>query len=395
MNRLMAGWLVVVVAASVSVAALGSADEPRTREPSGKVTLLRVPNDGIQPQTAVDAKGTVHLIYFAGEPRGGDIFYVRSSDGQRFSKPLRVNNQAGSAIAIGTIRGAHLAVGKGGRVHVAWMGADKAEPRGPSKSAPMLYTRLDDAGTAFEPQRNVIQKAHGLDGGGSVAADDEGNVYVAWHAPEPDTRGEENRYVWVARSTDEGKTFSREEKANTDPTGACGCCGMGCFVDKKGTLFVLYRSASEVVHRDMYLLASTDKGSSFRGEKIHPWEVGTCPMSSMAFTEAAKGTVATWETDGQVYFSLRDRSTGKLASPVAAPGTAKGRKHSVVACGPSGDTLMVWTEGTGWNRGGSVAWQVFGKDGKPTDQKGRVAGVPTWSLVAAFVRPDGGWTILY
>jgi DNA-binding beta-propeller fold protein YncE len=43
----------------------------------------------------------------------------------------------------------------------------------------MLYARLDDAGTAFEPQRNLIQVAAGLDGGGSVAADQAGNVYVA------------------------------------------------------------------------------------------------------------------------------------------------------------------------------------------------------------------------
>lgn len=47
----------------------------------------------------------------------------------------------------------------------------------------MLYTRLNDAGDGFEPQRNVIQKRPGLDGGGSIAADAEGNVYVAWHAP--------------------------------------------------------------------------------------------------------------------------------------------------------------------------------------------------------------------
>ena len=33
----------------------------------------------------------------------------------------------------------------------------------------------------FEPQRNLMQETFALDGGGSVAADAEGNVYVAWH----------------------------------------------------------------------------------------------------------------------------------------------------------------------------------------------------------------------
>src|SRR5262249_125182 len=41
----------------------------RPASSSGQVKLLRVPNSGIQPQTVVDGKGVVHMIYFAGEPR--------------------------------------------------------------------------------------------------------------------------------------------------------------------------------------------------------------------------------------------------------------------------------------------------------------------------------------
>jgi hypothetical protein len=388
-------WAVGALLASVSGVPLGRADEPRPKATAGKVTLLRVPNGGIQPQTAVDGKGVVHLIYYAGDARGGDIFYVRSDDGDLFSRPLRVNSQPGSAIAAGNVRGAHIAVGKNGRVHVAWMGSQKAEPRGGGKASPMLYARLNDEGTAFEPQRNVIQSAVGLDGGGSVAADGAGNVYVAWHAPEPGTKGEDNRCVWVARSTDEGKTFAREERANKEPTGACGCCGMRAFADSKGVVYVLYRSATEDVHRDTYLLASTDGGAKFQGEKIHPWRIAACPMSTAAFSESGGDTLAAWETDGQVYFTRIDQRTRKPSPPVAAPGTAKGRKHPVVAGGASGETVLVWTEGMGWNRGGSVSWQVFDKKGEPTAEKGRAAGVPTWSLVGVFARPDGGWTIVY
>jgi hypothetical protein len=66
-----------------------------------------------------------------------------------------------------------------------------------------------------------------------------------------------------------------------------------------------------------------------------------------------------------------------------------------VAADARGQTILVWTEGVGWDHGGSVAWQVFDKDGKPTAEKGRSDGVPTWSLVAAFARPDGGFMIVY
>jgi hypothetical protein len=361
-----------------------------------KVTLVRVPDRGIQPQCVVDTKGVLHLIYFKGDPGAGDVFYVRSEDGGvTFSKPQRVNSKPGSAIAVGNIRGAHLAVGKKGRVHVAWMGSAKAEPKGPLDASPMLYTRLNDKGTAFEPQRNVIQSAYGLDGGDSVAADDAGNVYVTWHAPEPNAKGEGNRCVWVARSTDDGKTFAKEKRAYAEATGACGCCGMRAFADSKGALYVLYRAAKDDVHRDMYLLTSTDKGTRFRGDKVQEWRTENCPMSSAAFGEKNGSVFAAWETKGQVYFSRIDQETGKRSAPIAAPGETSKRKHPVVAGNARGETILVWTEGMGWNKGGSLAWQVFDKAGKPTAEKGRADGVPTWSLVAVFARADGGFNILY
>src|SRR4030088_2976135 len=61
-----------------------------------KAAVLRVPDHGIQPQVAVDAKGVVHLLYYKGEAGGGDIFYARSEDGVHFKHPLRVNSQSGS-----------------------------------------------------------------------------------------------------------------------------------------------------------------------------------------------------------------------------------------------------------------------------------------------------------
>ena len=163
-------------------------------------SAVRVPGGGIQPQVQADDHGRVHMIYFTGDPARGDIYYVRSDDGgSTFSTPLRVNSQPQSAIAIGTVRGPHLALGKNGRVHVAWMGSDRAVPKIDGKAVPMLYTRLNDANDGFEPQRNVIQKYAGLDGGGAVAADSEGNVYVAWHAPRSQAN-EADRHVWVSRS---------------------------------------------------------------------------------------------------------------------------------------------------------------------------------------------------
>ena len=121
------------------------------------------------------------IRYFVGEPRCGNLYYVRSSEyGTSFSTPIRVNSQAGSAIATGTIRGGQLAVGRGGRVHVVWNGSDQAKPRGllntasGTAEATFLYSRSNASGTAFAPQRALAQRSAGVDGGGSIAADGAG-----------------------------------------------------------------------------------------------------------------------------------------------------------------------------------------------------------------------------
>jgi hypothetical protein len=74
--------------------------------------------------------------------------------------------------------------------------------------------------------------------------------------------------------------------------------------------------------------------------------------------------------------------------------TVKG-KHPVAAVNKAGETLLVWTEGTAWQRGGAVAWQLFSTDGKPTGTAQRRDGVPTWGLAAVVAEPDGAFTILY
>jgi len=372
------------------------------KDTQGRIRFYRVPNAGIQPQVALDNKGALHIVYYTGDARHGDLFYARSRDsGASFSSALPVN-EGGSAIAVGTIRGAQLTVGKAGRVHIAWNGSNDAGPLNPDSGkpgAPMLYTRLNDAGDAFEPQRNLMLHSFGLDGGGSIAADKNGDVYVTWHgigeseAKGTGKEGEARRRVWVTKSGDDGKTFSTEAKAWAQETGACGCCGMKTFVDRKGGVYALYRSATESVHRDIYLLSSNDHGRTFQGKLLHKWNINACPMSSMDFAENENTVVAAWETGGQVYWT---RITGGSTSdPIAAPGEGKGRRHPRLAVNHRSEVLLAWTEGTGWQRGGSLACQLYDGAGRPTAETKRLPGIPTWSFAVTIAAPDGGFSVLY
>ena len=111
---------------------------------------------------------------------------------------MKVNAIAGSAVAMGTIRGPHIALGKYGRVHIAWNGS-QAGGGSPHHGSPMFYTRMYIDGSGFEKERNLMTWTTALDGGGSVAADGKGNVNVVWHAaPKDSPKGKNVRGVFVA-----------------------------------------------------------------------------------------------------------------------------------------------------------------------------------------------------
>jgi len=358
------------------------------------VRVLRLPDGGMQPQTATDAAGIVHLVYLAGDPGAADVFYARLAPGaESIAQPVRVNDRRGSAIATGTVRGAHIALGRDGRVFVAWMGSKEAEPRAPGGAAPMLVARTESPGGRFEPERNVLQHAVGLDGGGSIAADGAGNVYVVWHGGAPG-RGEVARRIWMARSRDDGRTFASEVAVDPGATGVCGCCGMRAFADAAGRLYMLYRAATEEVHRDMVLLRS-EPGGAFASARVSEWNIKACPMSTASIAPAGARVLGAWESQGQVYFGTLGSRSGETPQSIVAPGESGKRRHPAVAGNERGETLLAWTEGTGWQRGGRLAWQLFDAAGRAIGPMAETPGVPVWGLPAVAPQPGGGFVLVY
>jgi len=394
-----AGFVIGSSGCAAQTEAVAQDDAPAQVE-APRVALLKTPDGGIQPQAALDSKGVLHLIYYKGKPMAGDVFYVRRKpDEAAFSAPLRVNDRPDSAIAMGTIRGAQITIGQNDRVHVVWNGTNGAEPQGAGGN-PILYSHLNDTSTAFAPQRNLITWAGGIDGGAAIAADAKGHVYVAWHAA-PAGQEDAARVVYLTRSNDNGDTFEREKKINVQPTGACACCQMRALVDAKGTLHILYRAAGDNVNRDSMLLTSRDAGRSFQSATLHKWKIAACPMSSYALTESDETVRAAWETNEQIFHGAIQSEAAvqaapmKIPTPVAAPGNGDNRKHPVAVFNVGGELLLAWTESTGWNKGGSLAWQVYDKEGRPTPEKGRAEGVPVWGLLSAIARPDGGFVLIH
>ncbi len=389
-------YIICLLASILLLGVLGPSSHATTAFDAGAspVALWQLPGGAIQPQAVVDSKGTVHVIYFkAGRSEGvGNLYYIHRAPGDTTaSAPIRVNSLEDSAGSVGTVRTAHVAVGQHDRMHVVWNGLGKKGTNG-FQEGYQAYARLNESGTAFEPQRNLIVWATGLDGGGSVAADRVGNIYVVWHAM-ANAKDETGRAVFVAHSTDNGQTFSKEKQANPEPTGACGCCGLRAFADSKGVLYILYRAATNGINRDTTLLVSRDRGQTFAEKRLHRWSINACPMSTYALAESTGGVVAAWETTGRVYSATIDPTDLSVTSPTPVPGTDQ--KNPFVVAAANGQTLLIWTEGTGWQRGGSLAWQLLDKNGAPVSSGARAGAIPVWGLATAYAEPNGKFVIIY
>jgi hypothetical protein len=374
---------------------------------SSPVALRLIPERGIQPEAARDSTGRIHLLYFAGQPNHGDLYYVVSTDdGATFSKPLRVNSREGSAVATGTVRGGQLALGPNGRPHVVWNDSGHPQPGGPvdpttgRRSFQLFYSRLDDSGAAFEPQRDLLHHTVNLDGGASIAADSNGSVYVAWHGNDARSRerDESHRAVWITRSLDGGAKFEEERLASDEAKGACGCCAVKLLAETPDT-FLLYRSATALTSRDIYFLRSPDGGRSFKSSRVDEWRINACPMTTMTLARSGERLLGGWETEGRVVFAELDATAGTIRRRIDVS-VRSNTKHPRVATNDRGESLLVWAAGTSWSRGGSLAWRMLDAAGRPDPRtSGPVDGpsqsIPVWSYAAAVARRDGGFVIFH
>ncbi len=354
------------------------------------VASERVPEGGLRPRAAVDSKGVLHLLWLQGDAAACNVRHARR-DGTGFAAARTVNSVPRSAVALGTVRGAQLAVDGQGRAHILWVGTQGSTPRPADGSTPVLYSREQADGT-FTEQRNLLGRATGVDGGGAIAAGQDGTVWVFWHAAAGAT-DDAQRAAFARCSRDGGATFGPESRLLAAATGACACCEMGAGVDAAGGTTTLLRMAGASVYRDQIAVWTASAKAKPVNLTLAAWRTPTCPMSTCQVVTVGTRTWAAWECDGQVAWSeMRD---GRALRQINAPGTADGRKHPSIAVDASGRVCLVWTEGTGWQRGGRLAWQVWNEAGTTDGDGGRTEGVPAWSLAAVVAMPTGGFTIFY
>ncbi|MFM7058082.1 MAG: sialidase family protein [Planctomycetota bacterium] len=281
-----------------------------------------------QPQCAVDPAGRVHVVF----GQGNEVWYCRSRpDASGFSSPRRAfsvpNMSLGMrrgpritttshAIVITAIGGAQ-GKGKDGDV-LAWRSTDD----GQSWQGPVLVNDLEGA---------AREGLHAMTSGRLIPDNQSESIVCVWL----DLRNRRTELA-LARSDDDGKTWSRNQAIYTNPEKSiCECCHPSIIADGRN-LHVLFRN-SLAGNRDMFLLSSTDGGKSFAPAtqigRSH-WKLNACPMDGGMLAATDGSPLAVWRREGNVYRSLPGK-TEELLGPGDQPWIA------ATASGP----VICWTSG--------------------------------------------------
>jgi hypothetical protein len=324
-------------------------------EQAKEVITAEVPGGGQAVVAKCDAEGTIHLLFDSADgPQ-----YVRSTDnGRSFSKPVEVV-EGGLKKSGLRFKAWDLAVGQGGRIHVAMAirhgghvhagaGTKTAKVKRSEQEEGVFYARLEPGTNAFTPAQNINRKPSE---GFSLAADERGNVTVCWLSGK----------LYSNVSHDNGVSFATavEIDAEFNP---CDCCTTSCAYGADGRLAVLYREETND-DRDMYLVLWDQSANKVSRARVSTtsWKIAGCPMSYYTVIAQRGGFMAVWPTKGEIYFGKLD-GQGALLPPgeIKTPGTTGMRTGMLTLTDAVGNTLVAW------KKNGELGWQIYDIKGQPS-----------------------------
>lgn len=308
--------------------------------------------DAAEPATATAPDGTFYVAWVNHDARHADVMLAHfNHNAEMQGSPVRVNRQPGAATAW---RGDQpsVAVAPDGAVYVLWTARVEGEKHGTD----IYLSASMDRGQTFATEVRVNDdKAPGPHGMHSLAVAKDGRIYAGWldernvHAPKPSTKAEghhmeSNRDLYLAYSTDRGRTFSANRKVASD---VCPCCKTALAVSADGTLYAGWRQVLPGSYRHIAIASSTDGGMKFSSPVIvsdDRWMLQGCPVSgpSLSVNSASGNLNVVWFAAGEggapgVYFA-ESKDQGRSFSPRqllsqetvrGTPALAMGNQHMI------------------------------------------------------------------
>jgi hypothetical protein len=329
--------------------------KPSGSAPSPAVQISAPGVDAAEPVTASAADGSFYVAWVNHDAKQADVMIANfGSNGEMRGVPVRVNRQAGGATAW---RGDQpsLAVAGDGSVYVVWTArVDAGGRHGTDLYMSVSNDRAQSFASEVKINDDKIPGPHGMH---SLAIAKDGRVYVGWlderniQKPKPSTKGEghhmeSNRDLFIAHSTDGGRTFSTNRKIASE---ACPCCKTALAVANDGTLYAGWRQVLPGSYRHIAVMSSTDGGASFSSPVIvsdDRWMLQGCPVSGPSLSvDASGGLKVLWYAAGEanapgLYFTeSTDKGRSFSARQLLAQESVKGTPALTAI---NNETIAVW-----------------------------------------------------
>lgn len=334
----------------------GTSQEAEPAPAPRQVQLSEPGVDAAEPVTASASDGAFYVAWVNHEAKKADVMLARfNSDGQMQGSPVRVNRNQGAATAW---RGDQpsMAVAHDGSVYVVWTARVHAGAR---HGTDLFMSVSNDGGHSFTSEVKInddkVPGAHGMH---SLAVAKDGRIYVGWldernvSAPKPSTKAdghhmESNRELYLAYSTDGGRTFSANRKVAVD---ACPCCKTSLAVAADGTLYAGWRQVLPGNFRHIAVASSIDGGQSFSRPVIvsdDRWMLQGCPVSGPSLAVDASGSLkVVWYAAGEanapgLYFAeSRDKAQSFSARQLLSQEAVRGTP--ALAAADNNTTIALW-----------------------------------------------------
>lgn len=259
------------------------------------------------------AQGLV-AIYAAPAERGMDLHYVSSNDlGESWSDPQRINNVPGEVSDHGENSAQLFFSPDEMTLYAFWNSRDA---KGVSH---IRFSRAGAMMTSWSPAITIDDdpgpNSHGFQGAG-VAPD--GTLYAAWLDMREEDEAKTRDYtagaaaVYLSRSTDGGKTWSKNVRISKD---VCPCCRVA-FGFTGGKVVAAWRGVDDGDLRDIVTATSADKGltwSTPAAVNRDGWKIKGCPHVGPSMATVGDKLYVVWfsEANGKpgIYFSSTANGT--------------------------------------------------------------------------------------
>jgi hypothetical protein len=298
---------------------------------------------GAAPMFSVAPDGREAVAWVSAPEGGTDGRLYLAIDG---GNPVELTDPLGPIEAHGESP-PKVAFGPDGSLNALYV-VGKVVPGNRFPLAALRFTRSSDGGRTWSAPVSVTDdREFGSHNFHALHAGQDGALYVTWL----DSR-EGVSSVFLTRSTDGGATWDANRRIG--PSEACPCCRTAIATDSDGALYIAWRIVNPGNVRDIVVARSTDQGATFSDPVVvhdDGWVYPGCPHAgpSMQVDDQHRLHITWWtgkqgiagvhyaySDDGGKTFSAQPLGTAEFSQPA----------HVQLALAPDRTVLVAWDDGT-------------------------------------------------